>query len=145
MNISTQEGSEYFRGLLVLIGKDRVITESEITLMKRVGKALGFDKTFTEEAINSILENSYIKSEPPIFSTEELSKRFLRDGLAIARSDNGIHKVEAEWLQVAAEVNGIDPAWFAQQKEAAIHSKKDLEAHLEADDFQISVGQGPVR
>ena len=138
MDINPQEGSEYFRGLLLLISKDRVITESEITLMKRVGKALGFDQEFTEEAIETILDNTYIKSDPPRFSTEELSKRFIRDGLAIARSDNGIHKMEAEWLKTVAEHNGLDMKWFSSEKDAVVRSQKDLGMPLEADDFKIN-------
>jgi len=137
MHISTQEGSEYFRGLLLLISKDRVITESEITLMKRVGKALGFDQDFTAQAIESILENTHITSDPPDFSSEDLSKRFIRDGLAIARSDNGIHRVEAEWLQTVAEHNGLSMDWFYAEKEAARRSNKNLGAPLEADDFRL--------
>ena len=135
MKISTQEGSEYFRGLLLLISKDRVITESEVTLMKRVGKALGFDQDFTTEAIESILDNSYIKSDPPRFSSEDLTKRFIRDGLAIARSDNGIHRVEAEWLRTVADHNGLEPAWFTAEKDAATRSQKDLGITLEADNL----------
>lgn len=136
MKISTQEGSEYFRGLLLLISKDRVITESEITLMKRVGRSLGFDKEFTQEAIDSILENTYITSDLPHFSSEDLSRRFIRDGLSIARSDNGIHRVEAEWLQAVAAHNGIDPEWFITEKEATIRTKKDLGVPLEADNLK---------
>lgn len=139
MHISPQEGSEYFRGLLLLISKDRVITESEITLMKRVGKALGFDQQFTEEAIETILDNSYIRSDPPRFSSTDLSKRFIRDGLAIARSDNGIHKVEAEWLRAVAEQNGIDLAWFTAEKDTIARSQKDLGTSLEADNFKVQL------
>ena len=136
MKISAQEGSEDFRGLLLLISKDRVITESEVTLMKRVGKALGFEQEFTEEAIGSILDNSYIKSDPPTFSSENISKRFIRDGLAIARSDNGIHRVEAEWLKAVSDHNGLDPSWFSAEKESATRSQKDLGAPHEADNFR---------
>jgi len=139
MNISRREGSDYFRGLLLLIGKDRVITESEVTLMKRVGKSLGFDKEFTEHAIESILDNSYISSDPPTFSSPEISKRFIRDGLAIARSDNGIHRVEAEWLRSVAEHNNISADWFEAQRDIIASSRKNLDAHLEADDFVVTV------
>jgi len=137
MNISTQEGSEYFRGLLVLISKDRVITESEVTLMLRVGKALGFEPDFTREAIDSILDNSYIKSDPPVFADQGLAKRFLRDGLAIARSDNGIHRAEAEWLRSVAAQNGIPTDWFETERTAVVRSQKNLGAPLEVDDFKV--------
>jgi len=39
MTISVQEGSEYFRGLLILISKDRRVTDEEMVLMRRIGKA----------------------------------------------------------------------------------------------------------
>jgi len=140
MKISTREGSEYFRGLLLLIGKDRVITDPEVTLMHRVGKALGFNGQFTTEAIGTILDNSYIPSEPPKFSSVELTKRFIRDGLAIARSDDGIHTFEADWLRAVALQNGLDVGWFEMEKESAMKRPRDLGASLEAD--SISVGTG---
>jgi hypothetical protein len=65
MNISVIDGSSYFKGLLLLIRKDRRITESEVRLVKRVGKALGFESRFCGNAIHEILENSYIADTPP--------------------------------------------------------------------------------
>ena len=59
MKITVLDGSNYFKGLLLLIRKDRKITQAEIELMKRVGNTLGFEKTFCDNAISEILGNRY--------------------------------------------------------------------------------------
>jgi hypothetical protein len=53
MTITVKDGSEYFRGLLLLIAKDHRITEEETTLMKRIGKTLGFENDFCDNAFSS--------------------------------------------------------------------------------------------
>ena len=85
MNISIVDGSNYFKGLLLLIRKDRKVSESEIHLMQRIGKILGFEKEFCDTAITDILENTYIQDEIPLFSTKELAEKFIKDGLSIDR------------------------------------------------------------
>jgi len=102
MKISPIDAGEYFRGLLLLIGKDRTITEAEKELMKRIGKTLGFEREFCDNAIRDVLENKYIADTPPEFSTNDLAMKFIKDGLAIAFSDNKLHMSEAEWLRSTA-------------------------------------------
>lgn len=136
MNISVLDGSNYFKGLLLLIRKDRKIAESEIQLLKRIGKSLGFERKFTDIAIQEILENEYIEDVPPEFSTKELAIKFIKDGLVIALSDNEFHPFEEEWLRSTAEKNGLDPAWFRQ----AIVSTPDrgiFPSSMEVDDLTV--------
>ena len=70
MNISVVDASNYFKGLLLLIRKDRKVTESEVEFMRHIGKALGFERQFCENAIQGILENEHIRDQPPRFATK---------------------------------------------------------------------------
>jgi hypothetical protein len=120
MTIDVLEGSNYFKGLLLLIRKDHRINEQEAARMKTIGKSLGLEPRFCEEAIDNILENSYISDTPPTFSSPELARLFLRDGLRLAAADNEIHALEEEWLALVAAANGIDEVWLDDQKHAAV-------------------------
>ena len=116
MKLSIIDGSNYFKGLLLLIRKDRKIVPAEIILMKRIGKTLGFEAEFCDNAIQEILDNRFIVDAPPEFSTEDLAVKFIKDGLALAHSDGEIHPEEEEWLRSVAEKNGIDPEVFSRER-----------------------------
>ena len=136
MTISIVDASEYFRGLLLLIRKDRKITEAENTLMKRIGKTLGFEREFCDNAIREILENRYIQETPPVFSAKEMATRFVKDGLTLTLADKEVHAFEAEWLRFIAEKNGLAVEWFFQELENA-KNRKDSDVHLEVDDLSV--------
>ena len=135
MTIGVKDASEYFRGLLLLISKDRRITEAETVLMKRIGKALGFEKDFCDNAIHEILDNRFIVDEPPLFSTGELAMKFIKDGLRLAGADDETHHAEVVWLKATAAKNGIEEEWFRQAQERAVHRGSDRAARLEVDDL----------
>ena len=136
MKITVIDGSNYFRGLLLLIRKDKKITQVEIELMKRVGKTLGFEKTFCDKAIGEILGNKYIVDAPPVFSTKELAVKFIKDGLCLAFSDNEVHPAEERWLRSTAEKNGLDLKWFSQERKNATN-RKELSTRMEVDDLTV--------
>ncbi len=136
MEISIIDGSKYFKGLLILIRQDRKVTDSEIDLMKRIGKSLGFEKTFCENAIHEILDNKHIKDDVPVFSNIEIAKRFIKDGLSIANSDVDVHEAEETWLRSAAESNGIDSKWFKDEREKA-EDRHRMPRHLEVEKLTI--------
>lgn len=136
MKISVLDASNYYKGLLLLVRKDRKISKSETDLMKRVGKSLGFEREFCENAIRDILENKYIVDTPPEFSAKELALMFLKDGLAIAFSDNEYDPAEKEWLRATAERNGIDPAVFLREEAHAADRTTSL-GRLEVDDLTV--------
>ena len=52
--------SNYVKGLLLLIGKDKRITDKERDFLHKIGKTLSFNKQFIENAINELLENKYL-------------------------------------------------------------------------------------
>jgi len=135
MKISILDGSNYFRGLLLLIGKDHTISETESEMMKNLGRALGLEREFCEEAIRDILDNRYISDTPPEFSNKELARMFVRDGFTIATADHEMHALEVEWLRSTAEANGLDDAWFGEQKTDATRPRADR--RLEAYGLQV--------
>ena len=119
MNIPIVDASNYFKGLLILVKQDRKVSDSEVALMKRIGKALGFEKEFCEQAIAGILENENVRDQPPKFSTRELATKFVQDGFVLAFSDKEMHPLEVEWLRLTAELNGLDMQWFAREQQKA--------------------------
>ena len=137
MKITVMDASNYFKGLLLLIRKDRKITDLEIDLMKRIGKTLGFEKEFCENAIHEILDNPHITDEPPEFSTTELAAKFIKDGLVLALTDGELHPHEEQWLKSTAEKNGIDAAAFPRELDIA-RGRNGYPARLEVDDLTIA-------
>jgi hypothetical protein len=136
MKITVVDGSNYFKGLLLLIRKDRKITQPEIELMKRIGKTLGFEREFCDSAIDEILDNKYIVDAIPEFSTKELAIKFIKDGLVIALSDGEIHPSEEEWLRSIAAKNGLDLTWFRQESVNALN-RQQFPSHMEVDDLIV--------
>jgi hypothetical protein len=135
------DGSSYFRGLLLLIRKDGKISDAEAALMKRVGKSLGFEREFCENAINELLDNPHIVREPPEFSRREVAEKFVLDGITLAVSDGEAHAFEREWLRRTAEKNGLDREWFADRWDRATdgrHDAKDLEVDALTVEFSAS-------
>lgn len=135
MTIDIIDGSNYFKGLLLLIRKDHRINSQEAARMKSIGRSLGLEARFCEEAIRDILENRYIDDTPPRFSDRELAKIFLRDGLRLAVADNEIHDLEERWLVAVAGANDIDEVWLDDQKHAALAGA--LSERFEAHDLKV--------
>ncbi len=136
MKISILDGSNYFKGLLLLIRSDRKITDSEIALMKRIGKSLGFEREFCDNTINQLMENKYIIDELPEFSSKELAVKFIKDGLFIAFSDNEAHPLEEKWLESVSDKNGLDFAWFHNEKTEA-SKRRAVPMMMEVDGLMI--------
>jgi len=138
MKITVLDASNYFKGLLLLIRKDRQISQPEIDLMKSIGEWLGFEKEFCANAINEILDNTYIEDVPPGFSTKELAIKFIKDGLYIAFVDHeDIHPDEERWLISTIQKNGLDLDFFLIEMESA-RKKRGQPSRLEV--FDLSVG-----
>lgn len=104
--------------------------------MKQIGKTLGFEPAFCENAITSILENKYILDEAPSFTSVEVAEKFIEDGLYLAFSDGEIHPLEEEWLKDAAEKNGIDLNSFNEMKKK-FNQKNSVTYKMNIDDFTV--------
>lgn len=137
MEISIIDGTNYFKGLLLLIRKDRMISDPEVRLILRIGKALGFEREFCENAIREILDNEYIVDAPPEFPSKELAMKFVKDGLGIALSDDEFHSTEEEWLWAAAVKNGLDADWFREESARAA-KREAFPERLEVEDLTLT-------
>jgi len=137
MRMSLMDRSMYYKGLMLLIRKDREIHDEERRIMMVIGKALSFDAKFCENAIKEILTNKHVIDTPPCFSNPAIARCFVKDGLKIALVDNETHKTELAWLKAVADENGLDDSWYKASVETAsrqewIGIEDDLEVkHLE--------------
>lgn len=112
MKASLIDRSSYYRGLLVLIGRDRIIHPDEHRLMLQFGRMLDFDRRFCEAAIADLLDNEYINETPIHFDDPELAECFLRDAVRISLIDREIHDYERNWLNIVAKANNLSVDWL---------------------------------
>jgi hypothetical protein len=112
MKLSLLSRSSYYKGLLVLLRRDRVIDDREKELMLQIGKILDFDKRFCEATIDDLLSNAHITREPVIFSDECVKDCFFRDAVRLALVDECFHPMELSWLRTMAHANGRSEQWF---------------------------------
>lgn len=137
LKISQIEAGKYLKGLMLLIRKDHEVTENEKTLLKRIGKSLGFEQEFCENTIDQILNNKYVEDTPPVFKEKDLAVKFIKDGLSVIFSDKRIHPAEEKWLIATAEKNDIDIISFYEFKKEYSNSGQ-ISDKLEVDDFIVS-------
>jgi hypothetical protein len=127
------ERSLYFKGLMLLIRMDRMITDDEKRIMTRIGEILGFDKKFCEDTISELLDNTHIIDAPPQFSNPDVARSFINDGLRLTYSDGKIDEKGLAWLEAVAAVNGLDNGWYKTAVETASNrTPGDIEEDLEA-------------
>lgn len=112
MKLTIFDRSAYFKGLLLLIKKDNVVSEGENILMIKIGQTLGFDKSFIESAVQELMENEFLTDDVPVFSHKSIAESFILDGLKLSFSDNDFSAEELEHLTSIAKQNGIDKDWF---------------------------------
>ena len=115
MELTLLDKSNYLRGLLILIGKDKNIAIKEKELFLRLSKTLGFSEEFCNNAVNELLVNNYIIEDPPKFSDVEIAKAFLKDGIQLAFADGSLHLYEMNWLNFVGDKNNVDPDWRVEQ------------------------------
>jgi hypothetical protein len=113
MRMSLMDRSLYYKGLMLLIRKDREIHDEEKRIMMAIGETLGFDAKFCENAIKEILTNK------PQFSKPAIARCFIKDGLKVCLVDNEAHETELAWLKAVAEENGLDYTWYKTSVETA--------------------------
>jgi len=117
MQLTVLDRSNYLKGLLILIGKDKKITEDERELFLRLSKVLGFNKKFCDDAINELSENEYIIEEPPLFSDRKIAEAFLKDCMRLAFLDKDLHLYELNWIKSTGEKNNISLEWRVNEFE----------------------------
>jgi hypothetical protein len=112
MRLSQVEKSHYYKGLLVLLRRDRIVHAREKDLMLQIGEILGFDKRFCESTIDELLSNTNITRDPVYFSDEIIKECFFRDALRLALVDGNFHPSELRWLRKVAHFNGLTDQWL---------------------------------
>jgi hypothetical protein len=135
MKASLMDRGNYYRGLLVLIGRDRIIDSREHELMLQLGKILDFDVRFCEAAIADLLDNKYINDNPILFDEPEIAECFLRDGLKLALADKELHSRELSWLKTIARTNKLPDDWVDKECRRLLLEGKDAE--IQPDSFEI--------
>jgi len=115
--------SNYVKGLLLLIGKDKKISDKERVFLHKTGKTLSFNKQFIESAMNELLENKYLGNEPPVFSQKQYAEAFLRDAIKLGFVDNDLSSEEFGWLQSIAVSNGLSSEWLKNELEDYLSGK----------------------
>jgi predicted regulator of amino acid metabolism with ACT domain len=125
LEIPQIDRSNYLKGMLITARKDNQLNETEISIIKKFAKRLGFSSDFYEETISHLLENKYITEEPIKFSSQDIAKSFIEDGFKLALSDDKIGNDEINWLKVTAKANGVGEEWV-DKKMKEIQSKPYL-------------------
>jgi tellurite resistance protein len=125
LEIPQLDRSSYLKGLLITARKDNQLSETEISIIKKIATRLGFSSDFFEETISNLLHNKYITEEPIKFSRQDIAESFIEDGLKLALSDDTITEEETKWLKNTAKENGIDEIWI-DKKMKEIQSKPHL-------------------
>ena len=115
MNNNYLDRSNYVKGLLLMIGKDKKITDEERDFLHRAAEMLSFNKKFIESAVNELFENKYLGNEPPVFSQKQYAEAFLRDAIKLAFADNDLSSKEFDWLQSTAAANGLTNEWLKNE------------------------------
>lgn len=134
MKLHPLDRSNYFKGLLLLIGKDNKISQNESELLKKVGAKLGFDKKFCEDAIRDFFINEHIVDEPPKFNDPGLAESFIKDGITLIY-DSQIEKEELTYLKDIASTNGIDKNRLDALTRSIIESRYGTNSHLEIEKY----------
>ncbi len=108
MELTYLDRSTYFKGLLLLIKRDKRIAKQEIKLIKKIGKVLGFEKSFIKSSVDNLLENKYLTDDIPVFSDKLFAESFILDGLKLSFSDDDFSAEELEYLTSVAKQNSIN-------------------------------------
>ena len=136
MRISLLDRSLYYRGLMILIRKDRQIHDEEKKMMLSIGEMLGFDQKFCTKTMEELLDNNHIVDAPPLFSETDIALCFIRDGLRLSASDGQIHEAEIKWLESVAESNGLSNLWIAELEKLSRASHGHPDHRLELRNFE---------
>ncbi len=135
MYLNQIDKSNYFRAMLLLSGKDKKISTEEREFMDKLGQKLGFEASFRRHAINSLFENDYIGKEPPRFSSPEIARSFIRDGIKLIISDPQLNQHEIDWLANVAKVNGVDENFIYEELNKFRNSVRAREPQLEIENY----------
>ena len=107
MEITLKDRGEFLRGFLVLVKKNKEISEFDKNMTMVVGKYFGFAEDFCKEALKNLMENEYISEEPPKFSNPVIAEYFLVEVYRILKQLHPLEHNEEHWFAKTAEVNQV--------------------------------------
>lgn len=110
MDISLKDRGEFLRGFLVLVKKNKDISEFDKNMTLVVGKYFGFAEDFCKEALKNLMENEYISEEPPKFSNPCIAEYFLIETYRIVKQLHPLEHNEEQWFIATAERNLVNHA-----------------------------------
>ncbi len=122
MIINPLDRSNFFKGLLILVGKEKNFTQNECNMLKRIAKSLGFNYEYADKSIKNYLANKFIIEEPPLFSDCNFAEIFIRDGMKIALSDRILNVDQIEWLSKTALKNNLSRQWVFIELESILEN-----------------------
>jgi hypothetical protein len=115
MTLSPRDRINYFKGILHLnIGKSDSQKLEEKELRNWI-ETLQFDSQFFEFAIRNLVNNEAVFEDPPVFSSKEVAKVFVRDGIRIAFKRKKFEAAEFEWLYQVLKKNLLEEQWFLKE------------------------------
>lgn len=112
MKFNLIDKSNYFRGLLIVIRKNKTVTESASRTVKRIAAVLDFNRDFVDGSLKNLLVNSHIVEDPPKFSDCLIAESFIKDGIHIALSDGILNLQQIQWLANTAQKNNLSKQWL---------------------------------
>ncbi|MHC1738525.1 MAG: hypothetical protein AB9882_11000 [Ignavibacteriaceae bacterium] len=115
--------SNYLKGLLILARKDDRLVENEKKIIREAAKRLGFSKDFYEETLRNLMNNKYLVDSPIKFSSAEVAKLFISEGIELAATDNDLCSKEVDWLKSVAFENDISHTWFEETLDSIMSSR----------------------
>jgi hypothetical protein len=104
-----QDVGLWLRGLVQVLAVDQVLDDAQRERVRAFAVHHGFDATYVDAAIDSVLKNEHFPWTPPRFNRRATAEEFLREAVHVAVCDGALHPREREWLLETARLNGIDP------------------------------------
>ena len=94
MTLNLADKNNYLIGMLVMIGKDRNIGNTNEKMIRLIADDMGLNHYFVDQSIEEIRGHKYIIEEPPEFSDREIAEAFIKDAIRFSFSDHAIHLYE---------------------------------------------------
>jgi tellurite resistance protein len=114
-----QDVGLYLRGLVQVMAVDHVLDDTQRERVRAFAARRGFDRSYVDAAIASVLDNEPFPRVPPRFNRRAAAEGFLREAARVAICDGTLHPREREWLLEAARHNEVDTALVLEALEGA--------------------------
>jgi hypothetical protein len=107
MKMTIVDKSNFLRGFLILIRKDKALGKHEKKMAVIIGKHFGFAEDFCDTALDELLENEYISEDPPVFSNQPAARFFVEECKNILSQIHELSNEELEWLEQVEIANKL--------------------------------------